>query len=83
MYEKKLHFVSLREISSVACGFSPIKIHFSDYPRSLISKTNEVYVFFDKDSLKLNKKQQLKLHLYNVNVCFAAITLNIVLTWFL
>ena len=31
---KKLHFVSgtgLRKISSVACGFSPIKIHFLDY----------------------------------------------------
>ena len=33
---------------SVACGFSPIKIHFSDYPKSLISRINEVYVFLYK-----------------------------------
>ena len=29
--------------SSVACGFSPIKIDFSDYPKSFISRINEVY----------------------------------------
>ena len=28
-----------------ACGFSSIKINYSDYPKSLISKINEVYVF--------------------------------------
>ena len=33
------------KINSVACGFSPIKIHFSDYPKSKISRINEVYVF--------------------------------------
>ena len=38
----------LRKISSVACGFSPIEIHFSDYRISLISSINEVYVFFNK-----------------------------------
>ena len=47
---KKVNFVSrnrLRKISSLACRFSPIKIHFSDYPKSLISRTNEVNVFFN------------------------------------
>ena len=28
----------------VACGFSSIKIDFSDYSKSLISRINEVYV---------------------------------------
>ena len=48
---KKLHFVSqnsVRKISSVACGFSPIIIQFSDYLKILISRINEVYVFFNK-----------------------------------
>ena len=39
------------KISSVACAFSPIKIHFSDYPKGLISRINEVYVFFNKISV--------------------------------
>ena len=34
------------KISSVACGFSYIKIDYSDYPKSLISRINEVYGFF-------------------------------------
>ena len=39
------HFVRLAErgvckISSVACGFSPIKIDYSDYLKSLISRIN-------------------------------------------
>ena len=34
------------KIGSVACGFSSIKIDYSDYPKSLISRINEVYVFF-------------------------------------
>ena len=41
----------IRKISSVACGFSPVKIRFSDYPKSLISRINEVYVFFNIISL--------------------------------
>ena len=41
----------VRKISSVVCGFNPIKIHCSDYPYSLISRINEVYVFFNKISL--------------------------------
>ena len=36
-----------RNISSVACRFSPIKTHFSDYPKSLISRIKTVYVFFN------------------------------------
>ena len=47
MYQKA-PFVSrtgVRSISYVACGFSPIKIHFSDYMKSLISRINETYVF--------------------------------------
>ena len=40
------------EISSVVCGFSSIKIDYSDYRKSLISRINEVYVlFFNKISL--------------------------------
>ena len=31
--------------SSLACGFSSIKIDYSDYPKSLISSINEVNVF--------------------------------------
>ena len=32
------------KISSVACGFSYIKIDYSDRPKSLISRINEVYI---------------------------------------
>ena len=35
----------VRKISYVASGFSPIKIHFTDYPKSLISRVNEVIYF--------------------------------------
>ena len=34
------------KISSVACRFSSIKIDYSDYLKSLISRINEVNVFF-------------------------------------
>ena len=33
------------KISSVACGFSPVKIDYSDNPKNFISKINEVYFF--------------------------------------
>ena len=33
------------KISSVACGFSLIDIDYSDFPKSFISRINEVYVF--------------------------------------
>ena len=39
----------IRKISSV-CELSPIKIHFSGYLKSLISRINEAYVFFNKIS---------------------------------
>ena len=52
MYTKALLArTGVRKISSVACWFSPIKSLFTDYP-SLISRKNEVYVFFNKISLK-------------------------------
>ena len=54
MYEKNSILIAgcgVMKFSSVVCRFSPIKIHFSDYPKSLISKTNEVDVFFNKISL--------------------------------
>ena len=41
---KKLHFISRnwrKENSTVACGFSPIKIQYSVYPKRI----NEVNVF--------------------------------------
>ena len=41
---KKLHFISRNWCKgNVACEFSPIKIHYSDYPKQI----NEVYVFFN------------------------------------
>ena len=49
MYEKAPSGV--RKIRSVPCGLSPLKIHFSDYPKSLFSRINEDYVFFNKISL--------------------------------
>ena len=36
------------KISSVACGFSSIKIDYSNYLKSVISRINEVHVFFQK-----------------------------------
>ena len=50
MYKKVplLAGTGVRKISSEACGFSAIKINFSDYQKSLISEINEVYVFFNK-----------------------------------
>ena len=48
MYQKALHFLAgtgVWKISSVACGFSSIRIDYSDYPKSLISIINEVYAF--------------------------------------
>ena len=45
----KLHFVSrnwLMKISFEACEFSPIKIDYSDYWKSLINKINGSLGFF-------------------------------------
>ena len=61
------------KVSSVACGFSPVEIDYSDYPKIFISRLNEVYFF--------HKYRRL---LRNVaTVCFAAIKLVISLAWFL
>ena len=46
MYQKAPFCLPGLAISSVACGFSSIKIDYSDYPKSLISRINEVYVHF-------------------------------------
>ena len=49
MYQKAQFCRNLRkENSTVTCGFSPTKIHFSDYLKRLISRINEVYVFSNK-----------------------------------
>ena len=48
MYQKAPFLIAgsgVWKISSVACGFSSIKIDYSNYPKSLISRINEVYVF--------------------------------------
>ena len=44
------------KISSVTCGFSSIKIDYSDYLKSLISGINDDYVFSIKYSDILLKK---------------------------
>ena len=81
---KKLHFVSrnLRvEISSVACGFSSTKIDYSDYPKSLISRINEVYVFFNKISLQryfIEKKINFTCHSNRLFCCNHTYCVNIV-----
>ena len=43
--------IGVRKISSAACVSSPFKIHLLDYPKSFISRINEVCVFFNKVSL--------------------------------
>ena len=74
IYEKAA-FVLLRKISSVACGFSSIKMHYS------LNRINGVYVFFLKNILKNINFIHI---LWNfVTACFAAIELVIVLAWFL
>ena len=55
----------VRKISSVACGFSSIKIDYLDYPKSLISIIDEFYAFSIKYRYSdiLLKKKEHKLHL--------------------
>ena len=50
------------EISSVACEFSSIKIDYSDYPKSLISRINEGFFF-----IRISKTH--KLHLSHLFCC--------------
>ena len=50
------------KISSVACGFSSIKIDYFDYSKSVISRINEVYVFLIKyrySDILFRKKHKL------------------------
>ena len=51
---------------------STIKIDYSDYPKSLISRLNEVYVFFNK----ISPKQYFIVKTYTsfITICFAEIT---------
>ena len=54
MYQKSsilLAGTGVWKISSVACGLSSTIIDYSDHPKSLISRINEVYVVFNKISL--------------------------------
>ena len=69
----------LWKISSVACGFSSIKIDYSDYPKSLISRIDKIYVFFNKISIWQYFIEKHKNFIYDG--LFAAITLAIVLAW--
>ena len=64
------------KIRSVACGFNPVKRDYYDYPKSFISRINEVYFFSIKYCYSI-----FFLHLlWNVaTICFAAIKLVIVL----
>ena len=58
------------KISSVTCRFSSIKIDYSDYSKSLLSRLKEVYVFFSikyRYSDILLKKH--KLHLSRLFCC--------------
>ena len=44
--------IGIWKISSLACGCSPIKIQFSEYPKNLISRINDGYVFFNKNNIE-------------------------------
>ena len=55
------------KISSVAWAFSSIKIDYSDYPKSLISRINDIHGFF---SIKYrNSDILLKTHKHNLTAC--------------
>ena len=64
----------VRKNSNVACGFSPIKTHYFDYPKRLIKKINEAYFsdIFIENTLTSS-----------ITVCFAGITLVIAIAWFM
>ena len=58
------------KIISVACGFRVIKIDYSDYPKSLISRIDEVYVFSIKYRYSdIPLKKPHKLHLSRLFSC--------------
>ena len=62
------------KISSVAYGFSSIKIHYSDYQKSLISRIYEVYVFSIKyrysDILLKKPKLHLSCLFCGIHTCY-------------
>ena len=72
MYQKT-QFLAGRgvwKISSVACGFSPIKINYSAYLKSLISKINEALYFSIKHGyshILLKKNNFIYNHLFCCN----------------
>ena len=58
------------EKSSVASGFSSIKIDYSDYPKNLISRINDVYAFSIKyrySDILLEKHKFIDNHLFCCN----------------
>ena len=71
MRKSSILLAGTRKIISVACGFSPIKIHFSDSPKSLISRINIVYLSLNKVSLLkyfIEKNNNIKF-IYNRLFC--------------
>ena len=83
---KKAAAISLnchKKNGTVACGSSPIKIHYFVYPKCFINRINEVYDFSIKyrySDVLLNKNP-IKF-IYN-RLFFCNHTLVIVLAWFL
>ena len=80
---KQLHFVSLNwRIENYFCSMlvQLYENRLFGYPKSLNSRINEAYVFFNKIKRYLIEKKTLTSF---ITVCFAATTLVIVLTWFL
>ena len=73
MYEKSsilLAGTGVRKISTVACWVSPIKIHFSDYPKSLISRIKEVIILLNNiDRYFIEKKPTHINFIYNRLFC--------------
>ena len=70
-YFVKSDLAGVRKISSVACGFSSIKIHYS------VNRINEVNVCFFSTYIAIHSKHLLEWNV--VTVCFAAIELAFVL----
>ena len=57
------------KISSVACGFNSIKIDYSDFPKSLISRINQVYAFSIKYRYSDILSTKHKLHCSRLFCC--------------
>ena len=72
MYQSSMILLAgtgVSKIRSVACGFSSIKIDYYDYPKSLISRINEFYVFSIKYRYNDILLKQHKLHLSRLFCC--------------